>query len=424
MRVLIIGSGGREHAIAAKIVQSPLLTQLYCAPGNPGTAQISTNLKLDIKNFEAIKEAVVSNNINLVVVGPEDPLVNGLGDLFRSDEALKNVLFVGPSRDGAMLEGSKEYAKEFMLRYGIPTASYKSFNINQLSQAKEYLRSIKAPYVLKADGLAAGKGVVIVEQLEEALSEVEQMLGGKFGAAGQVVVIEEFLKGIELSCFVLTDGKDYLLLPEAKDYKRIFDGDKGPNTGGMGAVSPVPFADESFINKVKEQIITPTLKGLQKEGIEYKGFIFIGLMNCNGNPYVIEYNVRMGDPETEAVMPRVESDLLSHLVAAASGNIAQEQIKIDTNYSLTLMMVSEGYPGEYKHSIPITLPQSIEEGAHLYYAGTKIEEGVLKSSGGRVLAITAKGRSIEEGRNKIYQIASTIKFDGHFYRKDIGLDLL
>lgn len=429
MNVLVLGSGGREHAIAWKIKQSEKCEKLFCMPGNPGTALIATNLAGGVNDFDAIKGAVLDNAIDIVVVGPEDPLVNGLRDKFAADSQLANVLFVGPSQRGAMLEGSKDFAKEFMSRHGIPTASYKSFTSVDIEQADKFLESLQAPYVLKADGLAAGKGVLIPETLEEAKASLREMLGGMFGAAGNTVVIEEFLRGIEVSVFVLTDGKDYLILPEAKDYKRIGVGDKGLNTGGMGAVSPVGFADAQFMEKVEERIIKPTVNGLAADGIDYKGFIFIGLMNCNGDPYVIEYNVRMGDPETEAVMTRIDSDLLSHLEAAAKGELAGEKMVISEEGALTVVCVSGGYPQSYGKGYEIFGSEyleksSVEDKIKIFHAGTSMKEGKLVTSGGRVLAVTVNGKGIEKSREVVYPEIDKIMYTNKYYRSDIGLDLL
>lgn len=422
-RVLIIGAGGREHAMAWKISRSKLLGKLFCAPGNPGTSQIAHNLAIDIKDFQAIKQSVLDNNIDMVVVGPEEPLVNGLQDFFIKDNSLKNTVFIGPSSHGAMLEGSKDFAKSFMIKHNIPTAKYNSFKIETLEEGYKYLESINSPYVLKADGLAAGKGVLILESLEEAKAQLNQMLNGKFGKAGNRVVIEEFLSGIELSMFVLTDGSSYMILPEAKDYKRIGEGDTGLNTGGMGAVSPVPFANTAFMKKVEESVIVPTIEGLKKDNIDYCGFIFIGLMNCNGNPYVIEYNVRMGDPETEAVLPRIKSDFLSHLVAAGTGKLEQEKLETDPRTALTMVMVSGGYPGSFEKGYPIEIG-SILKDANLFHSGTKFQENNLVTNGGRVFALTSLSNSMIESREIIYELAKNINYQGKQYRKDIGLDLI
>lgn len=429
MNVLVLGSGGREHAIAWKVKQSKNCTNLFCLPGNPGTAQIATNVAAGVKDFEAIKKCVLENNIEIVICGPEDPLVFGLKDIFAADEQLKDVLFVGPSKLGAQLEGSKDFAKEFMVRHNIPTAAYKSFTKETLTEADAFLEQLEAPYVLKADGLAAGKGVLILEDLEEAKAELRNMMGGKFGEAGNTVVIEQFLKGIEVSVFVLTSGKDYLILPEAKDYKRIGEGDKGLNTGGMGAVSPVVFADAEFMAKVEERIIKPTVEGFAKDNIDYKGFVFIGLMNCGGDPYVIEYNVRMGDPETEAVMTRIDSDLLSHLVAAAKGDLSGEKIEISKDGALTVVCVSGGYPEEYKKGLQMGGSEYLYSNTpcskiKVFHAGTAMKDGKLVTSGGRVLAITVNGEGIEKQRETIYAEIAKIEYEGKYCRRDIGLDLL
>ena len=429
MNVLILGSGGREHAIAWKVKQSEKCTNLFCLPGNPGTAQIATNVAAGVKDFEAIKKCVLENNIEIVIVGPEDPLVFGLKDMFAADEQLKDVLFVGPSKNGAQLEGSKDFAKEFMTRHNIPTAAYKSFTKETLEEADAFLEQLEAPYVLKADGLAAGKGVLILESLEEAKAELRNMMGGKFGAAGNTVVIEQFLKGIEVSVFVLTSGKDYLILPEAKDYKRIGEGDKGLNTGGMGAVSPVVFADAEFMRKVEERIIKPTVDGFAKDNIDYKGFIFIGLMNCGGDPYVIEYNVRMGDPETEAVMTRIDSDLLSHLIAAAKGDLSGEKMEISKEGALTVVCVSGGYPEDYRKGLEMSGSEYLyknlpDSPVKVFHAGTAQKDGKLVTAGGRVLAVTVNGEGIENQRARIYAEIEKIQYEGKYCRKDVGLDLL
>lgn len=429
MNVLVLGSGGREHAIAWKVKQSEKCTNLYCLPGNPGTAQIATNVSGGVKDFDAIKRCVLENGIDIVIVGPEDPLVFGLKDMFAEDPQLKDVLFVGPSKKGAQLEGSKDFAKEFMTRHNIPTAAYRSFTKETLEEADAFLATLEAPYVLKADGLAAGKGVLIIDSLEEAKAELRNMMGGKFGAAGNTVVIEQFLKGIEVSVFVLTSGKDYLILPEAKDYKRIGEGDKGLNTGGMGAVSPVVFADAQFMQKVEERIIKPTVEGFRKDDIDYKGFIFIGLMNCGGDPYVIEYNVRMGDPETEAVMTRIDSDLLSHLVAAAKGDLSGEKMEISKEGALTVVCVSGGYPEEYKKGLEMGGSKYLYENApdskiKVFHSGTAMKDGKLVTNGGRVLAVTVNGNGIEAQRSEIYAEIEKIGYEGKYFRRDVGLDLL
>lgn len=429
MNVLVLGSGGREHAIAWKVKQSEKCTNLYCLPGNPGTTQIATNVSGGVKDFDAIKKCVLENGIEIVIVGPEDPLVFGLKDMFAEDPQLKDVLFVGPSKKGAQLEGSKDFAKEFMTRHNIPTAAYRSFTKETLEEADAFLATLEAPYVLKADGLAAGKGVLIIDSLEEAKAELRNMMGGKFGAAGNTVVIEQFLKGIEVSVFVLTSGKDYLILPEAKDYKRIGEGDKGLNTGGMGAVSPVVFADAQFMQKVEERIIKPTVEGFRKDDIDYKGFIFIGLMNCGGDPYVIEYNVRMGDPETEAVMTRIDSDLLSHLVAAAKGDLSGEKMEISKEGALTVVCVSGGYPEEYKKGLEMGGSRYLYENApdskiKVFHSGTAMKDGKLVTNGGRVLAVTVNGNGIEAQRSEIYAEIEKIGYEGKYFRRDVGLDLL
>ena len=433
MKVLLIGSGGRENALAWKIRQSSLCSELFCLPGNPGTSAWAHNVNLSALDFKAVGDFVLENGIDLVVVGPEDPLVKGMRDFFQADPNLANILFVGPSSKGAMLEGSKDFAKQFMLRHAIPTAAYRSFTKKTLSEGQAFLESLAAPYVLKADGLAAGKGVLILNNLEEAKQELANMMEGKFGAAGNTVVIEEFLKGIELSVFVLTDGKDYLMLPSAKDYKRVGEGDTGLNTGGMGSVSPVPFADELFMKRVEERIVKPTISGLQSDGIDYKGFIFIGLMNCNGNPYVIEYNVRMGDPETESVMTRIESDLLAHLEAAAKGTIASQKIEIAPYTALTVICVSGGYPESYPKGLPISGVEPLcykaaPESVKVFHSGTKMlcqeQQETLVTAGGRVLAVTVNGPSIESCRERAYKEIEKIKFEGIYFRRDIGCDLL
>lgn len=446
MNVLVLGSGGREHAIAWKIKQSKDCTNLYCMPGNPGTAVIAENIAGDIKDFETIKAQVIKHAVEMVVVGPEDPLVAGLANWFEQDAQLKDVLFIGPQKTGAMLEGSKDFAKEFMIKHHIPTAAYKSFTAETLQQADQFIDTLTPPYVLKADGLAAGKGVLILDSATQAKAELRNMVGGKFGAAGNTVVIEQFLSGIEVSVFVLTDGKDYMILPQAKDYKRIGEGDTGLNTGGMGAVSPVPFADEAFMHKVEQRIIKPTIDGLRKDAISYKGFVFIGLMNCNGDPYVIEYNVRMGDPETEAVMTRIESDLLSHLAAAAKGTLKGEQIKISEKGALTVVCVSGGYPQDYKKGVEITggdflFSNAPDSPVKVFHSGTKTDgqqggdthllcgdgrfcNGKLLTSGGRVFAVTVNGDSIEQCREEVYSHIEQICYNGKYFRHDIGLDLL
>lgn len=424
INVLILGSGGREHALAWKIAQSNLLGELYCLPGNPGTSEIAKNIECSINDFPRIKDIVLENNIGLVVVGPEGPLVNGIKDFFKNDSELAPILFIGPDKVGASLEGSKKFAKEFMSRHNIPTAAYNSFIAGEQNKAIDFLNQLKPPYVLKADGLAAGKGVLILDTVEEAVTALEEMFSGKFGAAGDKVVIEEFLSGIEVSVFVLADGQDYMILPLAKDYKRINDGDKGLNTGGMGAVSPVPFADKAFMEKVETRIIKPTVDGINSEGIDYKGFIFIGLMCCNGEPYVIEYNVRMGDPETEAVMTRIESDFLKHLIAAAKGEIASEKIEITSKTAVTSIIVSGGYPDDYVNGFPIIGIDDVQD-IHVFHSGTMSSQaGGILTNGGRVLALTSIGEDIASAREHLYNEISKIDFEGMYYRKDIGLDII
>ena len=423
MNVLVLGSGGREHAIAWKIKQSKRLNQLFIAPGNAGTQAIGTNLNLGVNDFEAIKQAVLENQIDLVVVGPEDPLVNGIVDFFGADEQLKNTMIVGPSKQGAQLEGSKEFSKEFMMRHGIPTAAYQSFTKDSLEEGCAFLETLEAPYVLKADGLAAGKGVVIPTELEAAKTELRAMLAdAKFGDASSKVVIEEFMKGIECSVFVLSDGEHYKILPEAKDYKRIGEGDTGLNTGGMGAVSPVPFADEQFLNKVEERIVKPTVAGLKAEGIPYKGFIFIGLMNVNGEPKVVEYNVRMGDPETEVVMPRIASDLLDALEACYQGRLNEVDLEVDARAATTLMLVSGGYPEAYEKGKAITGLDKAED-VIVFHAGTKMDGDAVVSNGGRVLAVSAYGENWEQALAKSYRAADEIQFEKMYFRRDLGFDL-
>ena len=424
MNVLIIGSGGREHAFAWKLAQSKNLNNLYIAPGNAGTLQCGTNVDIAVNDFEAIKNLVWEKDINLVLVGPEDPLVLGIHDFFSQDDVLKDIPVIGPKKDGAQLEGSKDFSKQFMLKHGIPTAQYKSFTKDNISEASSFIDSLSAPYVLKADGLAAGKGVLILEDKAEAKLELNNMiLNAKFGKAGNTVVIEEFLKGIELSVFVLTDGKTYKILPAAKDYKRIGVGDEGLNTGGMGAVSPVPFADETFIKKVEEKIIKPTINGLIKDGIDYRGFIFIGLMNCDGEPSVIEYNCRMGDPETEVVIPRIESDLLDLLEGVATQTLDQKQFSVTSDVATAVVLVSGGYPEEYeKHKIVSGFDNNTV--SHIFHSGTTLLNNDVVTNGGRVFAITSFGKTIEEAISKSMKSANMITYDGKYYRSDIGQDLI
>lgn len=421
--VLLLGSGGRENAIAWKLAQSPFLNKLYCLPGNPGMASMAECLDGKAADSERVREVIVEKDIDLVVVGPEDPLVSGMKDSLMEDSRTRQVLFVGPDRSGARLEGSKEFAKEFMTRHGIPTAAYRSFTASQIDEAAGFLKGLKPPYVLKADGLAAGKGVLIVDDYDEAVSELKDMFSGRFGAAGEKVVIEQYLSGIECSVFVLDDGTNYMILPEAKDYKRIYDGDRGLNTGGMGSVSPVPFADGEFMKKVEERIIRPTVEGLKNDGIDYRGFIFIGLMNCGGEPYVIEYNVRMGDPETEAVMPRIKSDLLSHLVAAASGDLTGEKLEVSSGTAVTVICVSGGYPEKYSKGKIISGTDSLED-VFLFHSGTSYDaNGALVTSGGRVLAAVAVADDLQSAIEKVYREMPKLCFDGMFYRRDIGQDV-
>jgi phosphoribosylamine--glycine ligase len=423
MNILLLGSGGREHALAWKMAQSKRLGKLYIAPGNAGTALCGTNLPISATDFEAIKKNTLEKNIDLVVVGPEDPLVKGIHDFFLADPALRNIPVIGPKKDGAVLEGSKDFSKRFMQRNNVPTAAYQTFTKDTLEEGIKFLEKLAPPYVLKADGLAAGKGVVIPETLEEAKKELRSMLAdAKFGEASSKVVIEEFLKGIELSVFVLTDGRSYKILPAAKDYKRIGDGDVGLNTGGMGAVSPVAFAGPEFMKKVEERVVIPTIEGLKKEGIEYKGFIFVGLMNCNGDPYVIEYNCRMGDPETEVVIPRIKSDLIDLLEGVGKGTLSEKQLEVDERTAVTVMMVSGGYPEDYEKGKAISGLDKIE-GSMVFHAGTKDDNGAVVTSGGRVLAITSFGSSIDEAVNASYANASRISYEKAYYRKDIGQDL-
>ncbi|MDI3526211.1 MAG: phosphoribosylamine---glycine ligase [Tenuifilum sp.] len=423
INVLLIGSGGRENALALKISQSKLLNKLFIAPGNPGTSELGENVNLNPLNFDEIKNFCLEKEIGLLVVGPEEPLVKGLHDAFITDSKVSHIPVIGPQQRGAMLEGSKDFAKAFMSKHGIPTARYATFTHDSFEEAKTFLKEMEPPYVLKADGLAAGKGVVISNSYDEACQTLQEFFAGKFGEASQKVVIEEYLCGIELSVFVLTDGNSYVVLPEAKDYKRIGEGDTGPNTGGMGAVSPVPFASAEFMEKVENRIIKPTVSGLKADGIPYKGFIFIGLMNVNGNPYVIEYNVRMGDPETEVVMPRIKSDLLEMLMACANESLSNYKIDINPNTATTVIVVSGGYPGTYEKGKEITLPNNLPENSILYHAGTAIRDNRLVTSGGRVFACTALGANMDESLKKSYELAEGISFDKKYFRRDIGKDL-
>ena len=422
--VLVLGSGGREHALAWKIAQSERVSKVYIAPGNAGTASVGENIAINLSDFQSIKDAVLKYRINIVVVGPEQPLVDGIVDFFKADSDLKNVKIIGPDKKGAQLEGSKAFAKQFMEKYGIPTAKCFTVTAENLEDGLKYLETLDAPYVLKADGLAAGKGVLILNDLCEAKSELKEMLSGKFGAASAKVVIEQFLKGIEVSMFVLTDGENYVILPEAKDYKRIGDGDTGLNTGGMGAVSPVPFVTPDFVAKVENRIIKPTIEGLKKEKIDYKGFIFLGLMNCGGDPYVIEYNVRMGDPETEGVMTRIDSDFAELLEKCAQGKLKEAHYQASKETSVTVMLVSGGYPEAYKKGMKITGLEDVCPCCIVAHAGTKFDGNDIVTSGGRVIAVTAHGKNIEEAREKAYNNAKKIIFEGKNYRHDIGLDLM
>ncbi|NVO10088.1 MAG: phosphoribosylamine--glycine ligase [Bacteroidales bacterium] len=422
MNFLILGSGGREHAIAWKLSQSHLLKKLYIAPGNPGTANIGTNLDIDILNFESVKQACIDHKIDIVFVGPEEPLVKGIHDSFNTDSRVKQVKIIGPTKNGAMLEGSKDFAKAFMTRHSIPTARYKTFISNQFQEANQFLFELKPPYVIKADGLAAGKGVVICNEIEDAKRCIQEFFSGKFGGASKKIVIEEFLNGIELSVFVLTDGKSYVILPEAKDYKRIGDGDTGLNTGGMGAISPVPFANPNFMRKVENQIISPTINGLIKDGIDYTGIIFIGLMKVEGNPYVIEYNVRMGDPETEVVIPRIESDLAEMFFLAGERKLSDYKLNISTKVASTVIMVSGGYPEEYKKGKVINGLADFSDVA-IFHSGTKRVGDAIITAGGRVLALTAMSDTMDESLAKSYKVANIVNFEGKYFRKDIGNDL-
>lgn len=426
MNILLLGSGGREHAMAWKMSQSSILDNLYVAPGNAGTANVATNVNIKEDDFDAIKDFVLAENIEIVVVGPEAPLVKGIRDYFESDSELSEVCIIGPDSMGARLEGSKDFAKRFMAKHNVPTAKYKSFSAGQLQEASNFLDELKPPYVLKADGLAAGKGVLILDSKSEAISELEQMFDGKFGKASETVVIEEFLKGIELSVFVLTDGDSYRILPAAKDYKRIGEGDTGLNTGGMGAISPVPFADQLFMERVENQVIIPTINGLKKDEIDYRGFIFIGLMNVNGEPYVIEYNVRMGDPETEVVMPRIATDLVDLFEHIKNKTLSEADFEHYQNVVSTVIAVSGGYPEAYEKGKEIQgISEDLNEDKQLlFHAGTKIIDGKIVTNGGRVLACTGIGDSIENALKNSYQLLDQISFEKINFRKDIGQDLL
>ena len=424
MVILLLGSGGREHALAFKLVKSSKCSTLFVAPGNAGTSLIARNVSIDPTNFEAIKIFVIKEKIEMVIVGPEDPLVLGIFDFFKNDSALNHIPVIGPSKVGAQLEGSKEFAKEFLVKHKIPTAAYDSFTATTVEKGCAFLETLQPPYVLKADGLAAGKGVLIIQDLDEAKAELRNMLvHAKFGTASSKVVIEEFLDGIELSCFVLTDGKNYKILPTAKDYKRIGEGDTGLNTGGMGAVSPVPFADAVLMEKIESRIVKPTVEGLQKDAIEYKGFIFIGLIIVKGEPIVIEYNVRMGDPETEVVIPRIKSDLVELFQAVADRNLDKVTLEIDQRSATTVMLVSGGYPEDYEKGKEISGIENVEDSL-VFHAGTKFENGKVVTNGGRVLAITSFGNDFQEAIKKSYQNIDKLHFDKMYFRKDIGRDLL
>ncbi|SEN68311.1 phosphoribosylamine--glycine ligase [Flavobacterium sp. CF108] len=424
MTILLLGSGGREHAFAWKMIQSPFCEKLFVAPGNAGTAAIAENVAIAPTDFEAIKALVLKENISLVVVGPEDPLVKGIYDYFKNDESLKNIPVIGPSKLGAQLEGSKEFAKEFLMKHNIPTAAYDSFTAETVEEGCKFLETLQPPFVLKADGLAAGKGVLIIQDLEEAKTELRNMLvHEKFGAASSKVVIEEFLDGIELSCFVLTDGKSYKILPTAKDYKRIGEGDTGLNTGGMGAVSPVPYVDAVLMEKIETRIVKPTIEGFQKDGIEYKGFVFIGLINVKNEPIVIEYNVRMGDPETEVVVPRLESDLVELFLSVANQKLDEFELKIDPRSATTIMVVSGGYPEDFEKGKVITGLENVTDSI-VFHAGTKLDGENVVSNGGRVLTVTSYGDDFQQAIKKSYQNIDKLNFDKMYFRKDIGFDLL
>jgi len=424
MKILLLGSGGREHAIAYKLQQSPLCKALFIAPGNAGTKECGTNVDLNLKEFDAIKEFCLTQDVNMIVVGPEEPLVLGIFNYFANDEATKHIIVIGPSKEGAQLEGSKDFAKAFMTRHRIPTAKYGTFDATTLTEGLRFLDAMKGPYVLKADGLAAGKGVLIIDDLNEAKRELEEMLvGAKFGQASAKVVIEQFLDGIELSVFAITDGESFKLLPEAKDYKRIGEGDTGLNTGGMGAISPVPFADAAFMDKVLNRVVIPTIKGLKAEKITYNGFVFFGLINVKGDPYVIEYNCRMGDPETEVVMPRIKSDILDLFEGVATHTLSERDIQFHDKSAATVMMVAGGYPGEYQKGKTIYGLNSITDSL-VFHAGTLPDGPSVVSNGGRVLAVTSYGKNLESALERSYDTISKISFEDAYYRKDIGKDVL
>ncbi len=422
MNILILGSGGREHALAWKIAQSDKLNKVFIAPGNAGTAKEGENVSLDTSDFAGVADFALSNNVSMVIVGPEVPLVQGIHDFFLGSEKYRHIAVIGPERRAAMLEGSKDFAKKFMQENSIPTAAYRSFRGDEFKEACEFLAKMKKPYVLKADGLAAGKGVLILDDYDEAVAELKNMFSGKFGDAGRTVVIEEFLEGIELSVFILTDGNDYKILPEAKDYKRVGEKDTGLNTGGMGAVSPVPFAGEDFMRKVEDSIIKPTLAGLNREGIKYRGFIFFGLMNVGGDPYVIEYNVRMGDPEAEVVIPRIKSDMVDLLLGVSEGALKKRELLISDETVVTVMLVSGGYPGAYEKGMEIKNMEKTP-GSIIFQAGTRAEGEKVVTAGGRVLAVSSYGSDMKEALDKSYGNAEIIDFNGKYFRKDIGFDL-
>ena len=422
MKVLLLGSGGREHALAWKICKSSQLEKLYVAPGNAGTSEIAENIAIDINNFEEVGNFCIQNQINVVVVGPERPLVNGIHNYFEGTTKLQNITIIGPKKEGAIIEGSKDFSKAFMKRHRIPTAKSKSFNKNQLTEALEYLDQKEPPYVLKADGLAAGKGVIIENNLQKAQIALKELLNGKFGKSSETVVIEDFLNGSELSVFIITDGVNYKILPEAKDYKRISENDTGLNTGGMGAVSPVPFANREFLDKVENQVIIPTVKGLRKEGIDYSGFIFFGLISVKGDPYVIEYNCRLGDPETEVIMPRLKSDILELFDGIATNTLSERDVEIDLRSAATVMLVSGGYPENYEKNKEITMGE-FDEKSMVFHAGTSIKNNKVVTNGGRVVAVTSYGKNLETAINTSYNNISQIKFENQYFRKDIGRDV-